>query len=125
MITTYFDEKELYSCISSQEYNDVKFCHMDNFIKLVCLMQTVRIMLGKPMYITSWFRNYEHNRRVGGVPTSQHLSCAAFDFQTCLEPKTVVRLLNTVDYGQLIIYPTFYHISLPIKGRKRQTIYKL
>lgn len=44
-------------------------------------LEHVRSELGNvPMFITSWYRCEEYNKRVGGVPTSFHLLGQAVDF---------------------------------------------
>ncbi len=42
-------------------------------------LQTMRIMWGKPVKITSGIRSPEHNRAVGGSVNSRHLSGLAVD----------------------------------------------
>lgn len=37
---------------------------------------------GARVRLTSWYRNQDHNRSVGGHPDSQHLAGLAFDFVT-------------------------------------------
>ena len=49
----------------------------------LCLncLQPLRDGLGKPVIITSGYRTPEHNKNVGGVPTSQHLYGQAADIK--------------------------------------------
>lgn len=48
-------------------------------IKLLQKLDLVREEYGKPITITSGYRCPEHNKAVGGVPNSQHVSGKAAD----------------------------------------------
>lgn len=54
---------------------------LDSMLALIvyCL-QPIREKLGKPMIISSGYRNSQVNRLVGGSPTSEHLKGMAADF---------------------------------------------
>ena len=80
--------------------------------------------------ITSAKRSVAENKAAGGVPNSQHLFGEAIDIKP-YGSTTYSRLLehihsysdNTHVFDQLILYPTFIHISFG--GRNRhQVIYK-
>ena len=43
------------------------------------MLQALRTRLGKPLLVLSAYRSPEHNARVGGVKTSQHMLAKAFD----------------------------------------------
>ena len=47
---------------------------------LVVLLQCIREHFGKPVTITSGYRTAEHNAKVGGAKSSQHLLGRAADF---------------------------------------------
>lgn len=49
--------------------------------RLLWLLAAVRHRFGRDVVITSGYRSPEHNRRVGGVSASRHLSCEAADIQ--------------------------------------------
>lgn len=50
--------------------------------ELLDLAEKVRHILGDvPMYVTSCCRCEKHNKKVGGSPTSKHLTGRAMDFQ--------------------------------------------
>nr|DAE53173.1 MAG TPA: peptidase [Microviridae sp.] len=74
--------------------------------------------------ITSAKRTIEQNKSVGGVPTSQHLVGEAIDFKP-YGSTTYGRLLehihsysdNVHPFDQLILYPTFIHISFGDRNR--------
>ena len=49
--------------------------------ELVVLLQCIREHFGKPLHITSGYRTAEHNAKVGGAKSSQHLLGRAADIQ--------------------------------------------
>lgn len=80
-------------------------------------MELVReIFGGKPIKVTSWYRNEQVNKAVGGVPTSQHRTGEAVDFQIPgITPKQIVDTIKQnshwLNYDQLILEPGWVHIS--------------
>lgn len=81
-------------------------------------METVRKVLGdQPIKITSGFRGKELNALVGGVNTSQHSKGQAVDFHCASAgtPRDICLILqrhkDTIGYDQLILEPTWVHIS--------------
>lgn len=54
--------------------------HLQNLHHLADRMEAVRKLFGKPIEITSGYRNPEINAAVGGVPTSAHALGHAADF---------------------------------------------
>ena len=46
---------------------------------LVAVLQRARTAVGRPLQVVSGYRCTEHNRRVGGTPTSYHLTARAAD----------------------------------------------
>jgi zinc D-Ala-D-Ala carboxypeptidase len=59
-------------------------------VALVLALERVRTKLGQPIRVTSGLRCAAHNKRVGGVKSSQHLLGAAADI-TC-EPEHLAKL---------------------------------
>ena len=98
------------------------------------VLQPLRNFLGQPITITSGYRMAEVNKLVGGSPTSQHLVGQAADFTINGYVSQYIAqeaLLNAIsrlklNYDQLILYPTFTHISYnkDIKKNRKQLIDK-
>ena len=87
------------------------------------VLQPLRDNWGKPLHINSGYRCPELNKAVGGKPTSQHLKGEAGDV-ACDKPVELARLAAAMclPYDQMIIYPTFVHISHRLKGQQRAQI---
>lgn len=90
-------------------------------------LQPLRDDLGAPTIIGSGYRCEELNEAVGGEPKSQHPKGEAADvhspfFTPIYMARRVVAL--KLPFDQLIIYPTFIHISHKLKGKQRgQVLY--
>lgn len=50
-----------------------------NMQSLLSVLDDLRVEFGKPIIINSFYRDFAHNLRVGGVKTSKHLRGAAVD----------------------------------------------
>jgi zinc D-Ala-D-Ala carboxypeptidase len=55
--------------------------HLANLRAAAAQMERVRALFGRPVQVTSWYRNPRVNRAVGGVPTSHHALGWAIDFR--------------------------------------------
>ena len=101
---------------------------MDCMLDLIyyCL-QPIRDKLGKPMVISSGYRNSEVNKLVGGVATSQHTKGQAVDFTVAgMSVAQVVEFIKKsgIEYDQLINeYNKWVHISF-VKGKNRKQVLK-
>lgn len=86
-------------------------------------MEDVRQQLGRvPITPTSWYRSLAHNARVGGSPTSDHMTGFAVDFVAAgLSPREVMnRLAGSVSrlgIDQLIEYQRHVHVSFNPRRR--------
>lgn len=89
------------------------------------LLQPVRDIYGKPMYINSGFRSPEVNKAVGGSPDSQHMKGEAADVAS-EHPAELVECLKRsgLDFDQCIQYSTFVHLSLKLSGTNRRQYLK-
>lgn len=88
-------------------------------------MERVRAALGnKGISVTSWYRSPVVNAAVGSKPTSQHILGEAVDF-TCPafgEPvdicRKLIELQDLIRFDQMILEPTWVHISFTLSGTK-------
>ena len=106
------------------------------------VLDLAREKFGRPIKVNSGYRCPKHNAKVGGVPNSQHTRGEAADV-TPLEPVSgsstseatesmtkiqdeVVRLARIIvangKFDQLIVYPTFLHVSWKRQGGNRKQI---
>jgi uncharacterized protein YcbK (DUF882 family) len=96
----------------------------DNIKALVDnILQPLRDAWGQPLFINSGYRCLKLNAAVGGVPTSQHVMGMAADVG-CSNPYELAKLAVKLklDFDQMIIYPTFVHLSYDKDGRNRGQI---
>jgi len=96
----------------------------DNIKALVDnILQPLRDAWGQPLFINSGYRCLKLNAAVGGVPTSQHVMGMAADVG-CSNPYELAKLAVKLklDFDQLILYPTFVHVSYDKDGRNRGQI---
>lgn len=89
------------------------------------LIQPLREKYGKPIRISSGFRNTQLNAAVGGVPSSQHRKGEAADCAVgTKDAETFWELVQTsgLDYDQVILYRKqgFVHVSLKLEGVNRR-----
>lgn len=96
-------------------------------------MERVRAALGnKPISVTSWYRSLPVNRAVQSKDTSQHIKGEAVDF-TCPvfgTPVDICRKLillrDLIRFDQLILEPSWVHISFAIAtGKPRGQVLSL
>ena len=90
------------------------------------VLQPLRDAVRHPLHVNSGYRCPELNAAVGGVKTSQHTrgeaaDIAHYDLQDPLELARIARTLG-LPYDQIIIYPTFTHISHRLHGTQRGRI---
>lgn len=92
----------------------------------VALLQPIRDVLREPVIITSGYRCPALNVMVGGVSSSQHTKGEAADCKT-KDPIKLYKWLRDeacLVYDQIILYPTFVHISYKRVGTNRmETLY--
>lgn len=87
----------------------------DNMIRLLWLLDDIRtLFFDKPIRITSFYRNKQHNTDVGGVPNSYHMLGAAVDVTTSDIPALLSHLSDFSGLIKYIYYPdkNFVHIQL-------------
>ena len=100
---------------------------LDNLLELIFyVLQPLRDKLGKPMIITSGYRNSQVNKLVGGANNSGHLYGQAADFIVKgMTPAQVVDFIKKsgVEFDQCIDEGSWTHISFN-KGHNRRQVLK-
>ena len=102
---------------------------LENLRQTAQRMDAIREMLGKPVLVSSGYRNAEVNALVGGSKTSAHCHGLAVDF-TCPgygSPLAVAKaiLASGIEFDQLIHeYGAWVHIGFaePGKPSRKQTL---
>jgi len=96
---------------------------LENVKELALSLQTLRDKIKKPIKVNSSYRCQEHNTKVGGVKTSQHIKGKAADLQVDgVEPSKVADYVEDLMKSELITeggvgrYNTFTHVD--IRGSK-------
>lgn len=83
--------------------------------ELVEILQKIRNYFGKPIIITSAYRNYAHNRKIGGVSNSQHCKGTAADICiSTVEPAEIAKYAEYImpNKGGIGLYSNFVHIDV-------------
>ena len=94
------------------------------------VLDPLRDEYGKPIYVNSGYRCEKHNAAVGGVPKSQHMLGQAADISVKSEKLKVKSELDELAriivsqgrFDQLILYPTFLHVSYKRSGVNRHKV---
>jgi zinc D-Ala-D-Ala carboxypeptidase len=89
---------------------------------------------GKPIGITSFFRNAATNKAIGGSSTSQHMKGEAIDIDADIYNNGITNadifnwIKENLDYDQLIWEygtdknPAWVHVSYSAKGNRKQIL---
>lgn len=82
-------------------------------------LEAIRKMIGKPIYINSAHRCKKHNRRIGGVASSQHLDIATDISCKAVFQPDFIEAAEIAGFTGIGRYPdrNFIHLDL---GRKRR-----
>ena len=121
-LTPHFTLEELCSSETAERYgiDNTPPEEVRNNLRLLALsLEKVRTLLGgKPIHVTSAYRNPEVNRIIGSKPTSDHIQGLAADFvcPTFGGPDYVVRTIMASDlpYKQVIReFDRWTHFSIP------------
>lgn len=138
-MTKHFSKQELARCF--RETGRCSECRLtqpatklpdgieDNLKGLVtAVLEPVRERLGKPIVVNSGFRCPVHNRMVGGATGSQHVKGEAADIRFQDSGFKVQDLAKAIvangTWDQLILYPTFVHVSFKRGSGNRREILK-
>ena len=101
------------------------------------VFEPLRLWVGGPIKINSFYRSPEVNRKVGGSKTSQHVKGEAMDLDMDLvsgAKKTNAEVFkyiwSSLPFDQLIYEhgdsknPAWVHVSLSAKGKQRRQVLK-
>ena len=91
------------------------------------VLDPLREAYGRPIRVNSGYRCPKLNNLVGGSPNSQHMRGEAADIQPVVGneadlPELARILIEKGKFDQLIIYPTFIHVSYRRFGWNRKQI---
>ena len=96
---------------------------IQNAIALVeNVLDPAREKLGMPIKVNSGHRCEAYNRKVGGVSRSQHIVGEAADIHCDDNAKLAKLIVQQGRFDQLIIYPTFLHVSYKCTGANRHRV---
>lgn len=101
--------------------------HIVNLCALVHhVLQPLRDSTGLAVRINSGFRSPATNKAIGGVPNSQHMRGQAADIVVAgMTPRYVADYIaHRFPFDQLIVYPTFVHVSYNIEGNRGERLTK-
>lgn len=116
----YFNEKE-FVCRCCGELPPVARENIEALVHEV--LDPVREKLGKPIVVNSGYRCQRHNKEVGGATSSQHMRGEASDLRINGNPKILAKaIIENGKFDQLILYPTFVHVSWKRNGSNRHQI---
>jgi uncharacterized protein YcbK (DUF882 family) len=91
------------------------------------VLDPLREAYGRPIRVSSGYRCPKLNRLVGGSPNSQHTRGEAADIQPVVDnegdlDELAQILIANGKFDQLILYPTFIHVSYKRLGWNRKQI---
>ena len=91
------------------------------------VLDPLREAYGKPIRVNSGYRCPRLNTLVGGTPNSQHMRGEAADIQPVVGneadlPELARILIENGKFDQLILYPTFIHVSYRKLGWNRKQV---
>lgn len=127
MIKNYFTPAEIFKNCTFEEIKAVTTEQAEKLSKLVGYLNYIRYYLALPIIINSCYRDIEHNKKVGGVSDSQHLSGEAADI-TCKDNDRLLRVIQELKnnpFRQVIVYwemrlgtrqIAFIHVALKRKS---------
>jgi uncharacterized protein YcbK (DUF882 family) len=102
-----------------------------NIVALVeQVLDPVREKLGKPIRVNSGYRCPRHNEEVLGVRNSQHMKGEAADIAPVdsgqVKVESLERMVEMIKrngkWDQMIVYPTFIHVSWKRNGPNRHQV---
>lgn len=90
------------------------------------LLEPIREFIGEPVYISSGYRSKRVNYLVGGDDGSQHTKGQAADIYIQKGDLRSIydHVVEHLNFDQMILYPTFIHISFVKHNNRREAIIK-
>ncbi|WP_136475281.1 D-Ala-D-Ala carboxypeptidase family metallohydrolase [Pseudomonas sp. DG56-2] len=99
---------------------------LDNLRRLCALLEQVRLLVEKPVLVSSGYRSTELNRIIGGAPQSAHMQGLAADINVPgMSPATLARCVagSPLMFDQLIIeFDQWVHLGLAEGLQRRQLL---
>jgi len=81
--------------------------------RLVDLLEKIRNHFGRPVHITSAYRNPSYNRQIGGASDSQHCKGTAADITVSgVSPSEVYKYAHQICKGGVGKYSGFTHVDV-------------
>ena len=116
----YFKMKE-FECHDGCEMPASARANIEALVEVV--LDPARERLGKAIRVNSGYRCPKHNLKVGGAVGSQHMKGEAADVVTGDSLERLVRIIKEQGvFDQMIVYPTFVHVSYKRIGTNRHQV---
>lgn len=82
--------------------------------EMIAKLQLLRERVGKPIIINSGYRTPEHNKRVGGSPTSYHMQGMAVDISipSGWTVDRIAKLAKDIGFRGIGKYKNFVHLDV-------------
>lgn len=118
----YFKMKE-FECHDGCEMSAEARANIEALVEVV--LDPARERLRKAIRVNSGYRCAKHNLKVGGAVGSQHMKGEAADVVTGDSLERLVRIIKEQGvFDQMIVYPTFVHVSYKRIGINRHQVLK-
>ncbi|TDF85668.1 D-Ala-D-Ala carboxypeptidase family metallohydrolase [Pseudomonas sp. H9] len=99
---------------------------LENLRRLCTFLEQIRLLVGRPVLVSSGYRSVELNRVIGGSPHSAHMQGLAADINVPgLLPAALARRIadSALMFDQLILeYDSWVHIGLSTASERRQVL---
>lgn len=118
----YFKMKE-FECHDGCEMSASARENIEALVEVV--LDPAQERLGKAIRVNSGYRCPKHNLKVGGAVGSQHMKGEAADIVPGDSLERLVRIIKEQGvFDQMIVYPTFVHVSYKRFGTNRHQVLK-
>ena len=131
-LSGHFTYQEMCFTRTSFDNQCVNPFYVKNLVRLCDVLEIIRDAVCKPIYVNSAYRSPRVNHAVGGVLTSDHLYGFAADIyvdnMSSLDLFNAIRYVHVtagVEFGQVIRYKNFVHVSINTERHKNEFFEKL